>query len=241
MAQPQSLPEGDSSSAGIMVSTAATTKACSVSLSRSSGSACGAAGGVAAAGACASAGAVWVKPVATAVPARPAPTRNFRRGIVSSVIAPSLPAPIRAAIVLGWNDNKLDRAAGREGRARSIAQNRVDECFRIGAKLPHQAVVIRFADTDWLEPVFGKPQQLRRRISHEHGRVRGHDDLANPGFVHALEQLEELDLPRRRQRRFRLIEDEYALPLAAFIEETQKTLAVRMRKKIRRLRAGIER
>lgn len=69
----------------------------------------------------------------------------------------------------------------------------------------------------------------------------GHDDLANPGFVHALEQLEELDLPRRRQGRFRLVEDEYALPLASLIEEPQKTLAVRMRKKIQRLRAGIER
>src|SRR5579862_1590287 len=101
--------------------------------------------------------------------------------------------------------------------------------------------MIRFADADGLKSVFGKSQQLGRRVSHEHGRVGGHDDLTNPGFVHAPEQLEKLDLPRRRQRRFRLVEDEYALTLAALIEETQETLAMRMGKKIRRLPAGIER
>src|SRR5581483_4393620 len=93
VATPHSLPDGDRSSAGMNVSTAATTKACSVGVSVSSGSGCGAAAAgcapaTAAFAACAcAAGAI---PAATAVPATPAPHRNLRRGIVSSAMA-SLP------------------------------------------------------------------------------------------------------------------------------------------------------
>ena len=44
---------------------------------------------------------------------------------------------------------------------------------------------------------------------------------------------------RRRQRRFRLVENEDALPLAAFLEEPQKALAVGMREEVRRRLACI--
>src|SRR5689334_2027509 len=60
-----------------------------------------------------------------------------------------------------------------------------------------------------------------------------HDHLAMTGLVHSLKQLQELHLPQRRQRRLRLIKYVDALPLAALLEETQKTLAVRIRQKIR--------
>ena len=95
VATPHSLPDGDNSSAGMSVSAAAATKACSVSVSVSSGSGCGGPlgsicwrlrnSGVA--------GFAGVSPDATAVPARPAPTRNLRRGMVSSLITSS---PARA-------------------------------------------------------------------------------------------------------------------------------------------------
>src|SRR5262245_51786269 len=84
VATPHSLPEGESSSAGMIVSAAATKKACSVAVSVSSGwgSGAGDAAGVPC-GFCASAGAVGARPVATAVPA---PSRKLRRaiGILSS-------------------------------------------------------------------------------------------------------------------------------------------------------------
>src|ERR1700722_1068519 len=114
-----------------MVSTAATTKACSVSLSRSSGSACGATGAAAAgvADACASAAVVWVKPVATAVPARPAPTRNFRRGIVSSVIAPSpagaLPSRYRLLLDNPWPERAFFEVGLGPGRGWPPFENSV--------------------------------------------------------------------------------------------------------------------
>src|SRR5882724_2150790 len=91
IATPQSLPEGESSSAGINVSTAATMNAASgaVSVTKGSGS-CGdgcAAGDAAGVGCCASTGSAI--PAAIAVPARPAPSKNLRRGNVSSAIKAS--------------------------------------------------------------------------------------------------------------------------------------------------------
>ena len=64
--------------------------------------------------------------------------------------------------------------------------------------------------------------------------MRGHDDLAIAGVIHPTHQLQEFDLARRRQRGFRFVEDEDALPLATLFEEAQKTLAVRMRAEVRR-------
>src|ERR1700737_1866865 len=64
--------------------------------------------------------------------------------------------------------------------------------------------------------------------------MRGHDDLANRGFLHAPHQLEEFHLARWRQRRLRFVEDEDALPLAALFKESQKAFAMRMREEIRR-------
>ena len=98
VATPHSLPEGENSSAGMIVSAAATKKACSVAVSVSSGSGSGAGDGAGVpCGLCASAG---VRPVATAVPA---PSRKLRRaiGILSSgarlsVMATSPCAPHRA-------------------------------------------------------------------------------------------------------------------------------------------------
>src|ERR1700676_979699 len=64
--------------------------------------------------------------------------------------------------------------------------------------------------------------------------MRGHDDLAIAGVIHPSHQLQKFDLARGRQCRFRFVEDEDALPLATLFEEAQKTLAVRMREKVRR-------
>jgi hypothetical protein len=61
-----------------------------------------------------------------------------------------------------------------------------------------------------------------------------HDDLADAGLVHAPQQLEKLDLPGRRQRRFRLVEDEDALTPTALVEEAQEAFAVRMREEVGR-------
>ena len=52
--------------------------------------------------------------------------------------------------------------------------------------------------------------------------------------VHPPQQLQEFDLARRRQRQFRLVEDEDALALAALLEEAQKALAMRVREEIGR-------
>jgi hypothetical protein len=95
-ATPQSLPDGDNSSAGMMVSTAATMKACSVAVRVSSGSASGAAAdNVADAPAddagWASAGIDRTVVSAAAVPT--APLRKSRRGMVSSAMK-LLPRPV---------------------------------------------------------------------------------------------------------------------------------------------------
>src|ERR1043166_7373241 len=47
-----------------------------------------------------------------------------------------------------------------------------------------------------------------------------------------MEQVEEPDLARRRQRGFRLVEDEDALPLAALLEEAHETFAVGVREEV---------
>src|SRR5262249_23923887 len=78
-ATPQSLPEGESSSAGMSVSTAATVKAASGAVSVTNWSGSGAGAGTAAVGCCACAGAVGVRPAATAVLAPP--NRKLRRAI----------------------------------------------------------------------------------------------------------------------------------------------------------------
>src|SRR5579883_267235 len=82
-ATPQSLPEGESSSAGIRVSAAATTKACSVGVKVNNGSGSFAAG----AALCALALCVSASPAATAVPA---PMRKPRRGIGASAAVADL-------------------------------------------------------------------------------------------------------------------------------------------------------
>ena len=64
--------------------------------------------------------------------------------------------------------------------------------------------------------------------------MRGHDHLDDPGLVHPAEELQELDLPRRRQRRLRLVEDEKPLPPAALLEEAEEALAVGVRQVVRR-------
>src|SRR5882672_12949728 len=64
--------------------------------------------------------------------------------------------------------------------------------------------------------------------------MRCHDDLAIAGVIHPAHQLQEFDLTRGRQCRFGFVEDEDALLLTALLEEAQKTLAVRMREKVRR-------
>src|SRR5215470_15311486 len=92
VATPQSLPDGDNSSAGMRVSTTATMKACSVAVSVSSGSA--SAGGIEETGAavCAAAG----PPVASAAVPTTAPLRKSRRGMVSSTMElPPLSEPDR--------------------------------------------------------------------------------------------------------------------------------------------------
>src|ERR1700722_4882307 len=63
--------------------------------------------------------------------------------------------------------------------------------------------------------------------------MRGHDDLADRRLFHPAHQFQEFHLARRRQRGFRFVEDEEALPLAALLEETHEPLAVRMRQEIR--------
>src|SRR5215208_5454851 len=64
--------------------------------------------------------------------------------------------------------------------------------------------------------------------------MRGHDDLAVADVFHPPHQLQKLDLARRRQRGFRFVEDEDALPLAALFEEAQKAFTVGMGQEIRR-------
>ena len=68
--------------------------------------------------------------------------------------------------------------------------------------------------------------------------MRGQDDLAIAGNIHTSHQLQKFDLARRRQRRFRFVEDKNALLPAAFFEESQKTLAVGMREEVRRGTGG---
>src|SRR3977135_1310801 len=68
--------------------------------------------------------------------------------------------------------------------------------------------------------------------------MRGHDDLAIAGVIHAPHQLQELHLARGRQCGFRFVKDEDALLLTTLLEEAQKTLAVRMREKVRRDTSG---
>src|SRR5580698_3017015 len=63
--------------------------------------------------------------------------------------------------------------------------------------------------------------------------MRGHNDLAMAAVFHPPHQFQELHLARRRQRRFRLVKDEDALPLTALLEKAHKTFAVGMREEIR--------
>src|SRR5262245_18231042 len=126
MVTPQALPEGESSSAGIMVSATAEKKAASAAVnvrSASSFNACGAAPSTGL-GCWASAGVAGVSPAATAVPA---PNRKLRRAIdaVSSVvwssaIETSLWTPFtvgsatRPALFVVWNKTKpICATAGR--------------------------------------------------------------------------------------------------------------------------------
>src|SRR5579863_5837596 len=93
LATPQSLPEGDSWSGGMIVSAAATKNACSVAVNVSSGSSTGGTAAVVAAVAadgvadtcCAAAG------VAGASAAAPATVRNSRRPIFGSFAMTVLP------------------------------------------------------------------------------------------------------------------------------------------------------
>ncbi len=71
--------------------------------------------------------------------------------------------------------------------------------------------------------------------------MRRHDDLAMAGAVHPVQQLEELDLARWRQRGFRLVEDEDALPPAAFLEEAQEAFTVRVGQEVRRQVSNVQR
>src|SRR3984885_6002307 len=71
--------------------------------------------------------------------------------------------------------------------------------------------------------------------------MRGHHDLADRGLLHPPHQFQELHLARRRQRRFRFVENENALPLATLLEEAQKALAVRMREEVWPSRANVVR
>jgi hypothetical protein len=56
--------------------------------------------------------------------------------------------------------------------------------------------------------------------------MRGHDDLADPGVIHAPQKLQKLNLPRRRQRRLWFVENKNALILATLFKKSQKPLAV---------------
>ena len=133
IATPQSLPDGESSSAGISVSTAATMKAASGGGQRderlgvrlraepprpaASAAGCG----------CASRSEI---PAAIAVPARPAPSRNFRRGSASSVMETSRVAlRWHARCVCGFRQIpdaafKARLPQARRGRKRIAAQHR---------------------------------------------------------------------------------------------------------------------
>src|SRR5258706_9789635 len=62
--------------------------------------------------------------------------------------------------------------------------------------------------------------------------MRGHDHLTNGGLLYPPHQFQKLHLARGRQRRFRFVEDEDALPLAALFEETQKAFAMGMREEV---------
>src|ERR1019366_7424069 len=68
--------------------------------------------------------------------------------------------------------------------------------------------------------------------------MRGHDDLAILRMIHPPHQFQKFDLARWRQRRFRLVEDEDALPLATLFEEAQKALAMRMGEEVWRRTAA---
>ena len=71
-------------------------------------------------------------------------------------------------------------------------------------------------------------EQARAGIGHQQRRMGGHDYLAVLRLIHAAQELHEFDLARGRERGFRLIKDEKTLALAAFLEEAQETLAVRV-------------
>src|SRR5262245_3535230 len=105
VATPHSLPEGERSSAGMIVSTAATMNACSASLSASKGSevlaaAVGLAGGWLGTGVCGVAGEL-ATPAAAAVPATPTPTKESPRGLVSPAMRSSLPCLVAAVHLHG--------------------------------------------------------------------------------------------------------------------------------------------
>jgi len=103
----------------------------------------------------------------------------------------------------------------------SLRDRRLHEARGVGAELAHD-LVVGLLDGDRLEPGFRQPQQARVRVRHQHWRMRGHDDLADRGLLHPAQQFQEFDLARRRQRGFRLVEDEDALPLATLLEEAQR-------------------
>lgn len=73
--------------------------------------------------------------------------------------------------------------------------------------------MIRLLDRGGFQAGFGQPQQPRIRIRHQDWGVRGHDALADLGLIHAAHELQKFDLTRRKQRRFRLVEDKDALTL----------------------------
>src|SRR5882724_6370519 len=131
-----------------------------------------------------------------------------------------------------------DRARLRYTTA-SLRDRRLHKARGVGAELAHDLVVIGLFDGHGLQAMLGQSQQARVRVRHQHWRMRGHDDLADRGLLHPPQQFQELNLARGRQRRFRLVEDEDALALAALLEEAQKTFAVGMREKVGR-RAGAE-
>src|SRR5207247_10011033 len=115
IATPQSLPEGESSSAGMRVSTTATMKADSGAVSVTNCSGCGVgAGDAAAVGCCACAAPLGARPAATAVLA---PSRKLRRaiglfssalssGVVFSVMA-NLPCLPRRSLMSDAADGRM--------------------------------------------------------------------------------------------------------------------------------------
>ena len=123
----------------------------------------------------------------------------------------------------------LFEIANPQTNALSFFERRLNEPKRVRAEFAHDLVVIGLFDSHGLQPVFRQPKQARIGVSHQQGRMGGHDHLAILGSIHATHQLKEFDLARRRQRRFRLIEDVDALVLAALLKKTQEALAVRMR------------